>query len=148
MRLLTEFGRADQENIWLEIMTRAWAQHLITTKNWQLRKFCFNLNRAKQTGARGATKRKENCNIFESEQETHKKRVFSFFYSFLSSFCGKAVWAQGRTAFSGSAHVYSSGLTHFNFRYVFYKIARAGPNGSYDKRSYRQRYIPPVICLY
>ena len=35
MDLLTEFGQAGQENIWLEIMTSTYdlAQHHITTKN-------------------------------------------------------------------------------------------------------------------
>ena len=55
-------------------------------------------------------------------QLIEKPRVFSLFPSSSLSFCSKAAWVQGRTAFFGPAHVDPCGPTHVSFHCIFFLV--------------------------
>ena len=59
-----------------------------------------------------------------------------------------------QTPFSGQANVNPSGSTHIYFNVVFYRIARAGPNVSYDNstayvsyKQYGDRKVDPKAAF-
>ena len=102
MRLLTKFGRAGPENVWLNVMA--------------YRPRCAR-SQTKYDAIDGRSRDNKKDSTIKSfplffrvrtvkPQLIEKPRLFSLFSSFSLSFCSKAAWMQGRTAFLGPAHVH------------------------------------------
>ena len=88
--------------------------------------------------ARGKTTKnstiKKNFFIFSSQNkklEIHRKVQLLFIISMIF-FLQQSRASKVQTPFSREANVNPSGSTHVYFNVVFYRIARAGPNVSYD----------------
>lgn len=79
-------------------------------------------------------KKKKNFFIFSSQNkklEIHRKVQLLFIISMIF-FLQQSRASKVQTPFSREANVNPSGSTHVYFNVVFYRIARAGPNVSYD----------------
>ena len=101
LHLLTKFGRAGPENVWLNVMAYRPRCARSQTK--------YDAIDGRSRDNKKESRIKSFPLLFRvrtvKPQLIEKPRLFSLFSSFSISFCSKAAWMQGRTAFLRPAHV-------------------------------------------